>query len=543
MSAAHANHPTDPVSSTIVPMKSGSPVQLAINTHLFAINDLSDYSFTLTHSGPVESEVRTGILQSDNLDPLEVSFRPRNVPNTSLIKCSFVNLSLKEKKSLSAYVALFEGTSRKGDELEGMSYDEIAGAKSSKVKTESKNKSKKSGRAAKVFTVLGLMVALLVVGGITIAGVVKSKGSIPLSNSTLVGNYLAVESLSPGMIQELSVSADQEVEKGQILFYVKANEDTSDAIDRGHLISELEAEIEVYQTHIAKAEKELELSLAAMETDFEAQANLLGQATEAVEACEQHEKNLRDLLEEGIIGAPRVDEARVKTAQARLELETRMNEQRQLGDKLQAAREGRFTLDEQSSGQLQKHQLELGLAEVRKEALVRRQRDEQPAIPVRSPISGKISTIYQEAGTFVKAGETVVGLTRNDHHWVVGHVLAQDAPKVKPGLEVTVRVPSMKKTYTGYVTGVGHRSVYSQGEWSSDFRTSVPSATPIKVDVPELGELPSGLRMEMTVKLDDVWPWQAWYERQMKKLNPEDPEPSGPQRSVDGPALVKTSTN
>ena len=99
----------------------------------------------------------------------------------------------------------------------------------------------------------------------------------------------------------------------------------------------------------------------------------------------------------------------------------------------------------------------------------------------------------------------------------------------------------MKKTYTGYVTGVGHRAVYSQGDYSSDFRTAVPSATPIKVDVPELGDLPSGLRMEMTVKLDDVWPWQSWYEKQMDKLHPEEPK-SAPEKSADRARSCKATS-
>ena len=86
------------------------------------------------------------------------------------------------------------------------------------------------------------------------------------------------------------------------------------------------------------------MSLANMEDDYTSAFQLSWtQATEAVEACEKHEENLTGLLLEGIIGAPRVDEARVKTAQARLELDTRVNEQRQLGKRLEAARAGRFT--------------------------------------------------------------------------------------------------------------------------------------------------------------------------------------------------------
>ena len=69
------------------------------------------------------------------------------------------------------------------------------------------------------------------------------------------------------------------------------------------------------------------------------------------------------------------------------------------------------------------------------------------------------------------------------------------------------------------MSGIGHRSVYSQGEWSSDFRSAVVSATPIKVNIPGVKNLPYGLRIEMSVKLEDFWPWQSWW-----KERHEDPD-------------------
>ncbi len=527
MSIALAKHPSNPKSSTNTGRdKPSSPVRLAIPNHTFEVQELTGFSFSLFCPGDAAPEVRKGVLEAEGLEPLDILFRPRNIPGTQQIRCSFIDVSTQDRKKLDKFVALFDGSNSSGDELEEMSYDEIAGAKSKPSKGDEKVKSAKGVRSAQIATVFGVMAAILVVGAIIIWGIVKSKGSIPLSHSSLVGNYLAVESLSPGVIERMNVSADETVEKGQILFYVEASEDVREVQDRVHEVQELESQIEVYRFHVAQAEEELQSSLITMEADFRAFEPLLKQASLAVKACEKHEKNLRGLLREGIIGAPRVDEATVKTAEARLELETHINEQRQLRERLEAAREGRFTQNESSKNQLQTNQLALGLAEVRLETLLKRQKGLDSLIPVRAPMAGKVSTVYQVAGTYVKAGDTVVGLTRNDEPWAIGHILAKDAPKVKPGLTVTVKVPSMKKTFTGYISGVGHRSVYSKGEWSSDFRTSVPSSTPIKVSVPELKDLPSGLRMKMTVKLDDVWPWQSWYDRTFKKSDLESPSPA-----------------
>lgn len=517
MSLPHASSPNPEVepASVIIPTNSKQLVKLSVNEHIFTIDNLTGFSFTVHFPGKADPEVIKGTLQAEGLEDLDILFRPRNIPNSGILKCTFADLSLESKAHLEKFIHFFEGSVRKGDELEGMSYDQIAGSKK-KARTSSKAKSaKEGGRAAKVATVLGVMAAVVLAGAIFVGGIIKSKGSIPLSNSTLVGNYLAVESLSPGVVTNLTVRPNERVEQGQVLFYVSGREDLLHSKELAHQVSELNAEIKVYEQHISTAKKEIARSLQTMEANYKALASLMAQATEAVEACEKHEMNLQGLMEEGIIGAPRVDEARVQTTQARLELETRLNEQRQLGESLKAAREGRFTENDQAKGELQNSQLALGLAKVKRDSLLARQEGMQSKVPVQAPIGGIVSTIYQEPGTFVKAGETVIAITRQDSNWAIGHVLAADAPKMRHGLEVKVRVPSIKKNFTGYVTGVGHRALYSQGGWSSDFRTAVPSATPVKVDVPELVDLPSGLRMEMTVKLDDVWPWQAWYREKM----------------------------
>lgn len=517
MSPPLANSPAPEIEPefVIIPANSDQLVELVIDEHTFQVKDLTAFSFTVNYDGMADPEVLGGTLQAEGLEPLDVLFRPRNIPNSEVLKCTFVDLSLEDKVRLERFIQFFEGSDRKGDELEGMSYDQIAGSKKTPKKASKGKSAKDGGRAAKVATVLGIMAAVVLIGAIFVGGIIKSKGSIPLSNSTLMGNYLAVESVSPGVVTSLNVSPNERVEQGQVLFYVKGREDLLHSQELAHLAAELDAEIEVYERHITAAKEEIERSLETMEANYEALASLMAQATEAVEACEKHEGNLRGLLDEGIIGAPRVDEARVQTAQARLELETRLNEQRQLGEALKSAREGRFTQNEQAKSELLSNQLALGLAQVKRNSMVARLEEMQAKVPVLAPIGGIVSTIYQETGTFVKAGEAVVAITRQDNNWAVGHVLAADAPKMRHGLEVKVRVPSIKKTYTGYVTGVGHRALYSNGEWSSDFRTAVPSATPVKVDVPALADLPSGLRMEMTVKLDDVWPWQAWYREKM----------------------------
>ena len=510
-----------------------TPVQLVSCGNTFNIHELSEFSFIFFHKGTVTSDIQNGVLHGQGLEPLSIRFRPRNERDRQAIKCSFVDLSLKEKKGLAAFTALSEGSNQTRDQLEGMSYEEIAGAKSASPKKLPAEKNSRNGRSGKIVAVLLAMVAILIVGTIIVTGIVKSKGSIPLVNSTLVGNYFAVESLSAGVVEQFNVAVNEEVVKGQVLFYVEAKEDLRDAQERGHELSELDAQIKVYEDHVAQAESDFQNSTKSMAADYDAMEALINQASVAVKFAQDHEDKLRDLMEKDIIGVARFNEAAIQTAQARLELETFTTQRRRLHEKLTAAREDHYIVNDQTQIQRLQSELALGLAKAKREALLARQNDYNSQIPVHAPISGTVSTIYQESGTYVKAGETVIAITRNDNTWAIGHVLAKDAPKVKPGQTVAVRIPSMKATYTGTISGVGHRSVYSQGEWSSDFRTSVPSSTPIKVDIPEIENLPSGLRMEMTVKLDDIWPWQSWLD---EKLDDEDvPKAEG------DPALVAAS--
>ena len=96
----------------------------------------------------------------------------------------------------------------------------------------------------------------------------------------------------------------------------------------------------------------------------------------------------------------------------------------------------------------------------------------------------------------------------NDGGWASGHVPADQATKIKPGQIVELKVPSLDMTLQGRVAAVGHRAVYGKGGYLNDFRSPMPNDVPIKVEIDDLaGEVPSGLRLNMTVQLESNWGW------------------------------------
>ena len=434
----------------IAPATDPSPfVTLLIGDKSFRVEELNEFSFKVILPGPNSYDIHEGTfegaLQCPGNDPLNIQFRPRGSEGSDKVTCSFIDLSLADRKKLMSYLSYSEGQSRKGDELEQLSYDEIAGAKSSAKKAPKANKPPGSGRLTKIVSTLGAMLVVLMIATVVIIGIVKSKGSVPLANSTLVGNYLAVDSIANGVVSGMEIAPGKEVEAGELLFYIEAQDDVRLAQERVYELSELEAQIRLYKSHIKQAESDLSDAALSMAVEYDSVQGLVTQAMQAVKVSQAHEDKLRQLMLEKVIGDPLVVEAEVKTSQARLQLETYRNEKRRLHEKLIAAQNGRFTSSESQAAQRRNNLLELGLATARRDALLTRQSEFESKIPIYAPISGRVSTVYQGSGSYVKAGDSVVALTRSDHNWAVGHVLAKEAPKVKPGQEVTVRVPSMNK--------------------------------------------------------------------------------------------------
>ena len=107
---------------------------------------------------------------------------------------------------------------------------------------------------------------------------------------------------------------------------------------------------------------------------------------------------------------------------------------------------------------------------------------------------------YRQQGQFVKVADELIGLSHPGETWAAGQVTASQASRVLPGQPVKIRIPAMKLSIDGTVMSVGHRAMYSKGNYNAEFRGTTATDVPIKVHIQDLPEnIPSGLRLNMAI--------------------------------------------
>jgi len=121
-------------------------------------------------------------------------------------------------------------------------------------------------------------------------------------------------------------------------------------------------------------------------------------------------------------------------------------------------------------------------------------------LDVFAPRDGVVYASYRQKGEFIRVADELINLSYPGESWAAGQVTSSQAPRVLPGQPVKIRLPSMKMTIEGTVLAVGHRAMYSKGNYSADFRGANATDVPVKVHIKDLPEgIPAGLRLEMAI--------------------------------------------
>jgi len=133
-------------------------------------------------------------------------------------------------------------------------------------------------------------------------------------------------------------------------------------------------------------------------------------------------------------------------------------------------------------------------------------------LDIVAPRDGKIYANYRQVGEYLKPAEEALAISFAGRTWAMGQISASQVSKVRPGQMVHVKIPSLDIRTTGTVAAVGHRAVYAKGGYTADFRSGVATDVPIKVTLDELpANVPSGIRLDMVVKLELGIPWLDEY--------------------------------
>ena len=154
-------------------------------------------------------------------DAIDLQFRIRQKNGEECI-CTFFDLSLTKREAIERYVRSKTHQTVADATLEGLSYDDLAKGLPAAEDPQPENqqvvaaKGPMNKRLIKSIVTLGMFFALLAMA-ILVVMFLRSRSSLGVDNSALVGNYLPVNARVEGEIVEVLVKEGQRVQRGDVL--------------------------------------------------------------------------------------------------------------------------------------------------------------------------------------------------------------------------------------------------------------------------------------------------------------------------------------
>lgn len=452
-------------------------------------------------------------------ESIQFDFRIRRIEGDS-VRCGFYDLPIKLRETvISLRDQAQSGTS---DELHALTYDELAKGNTSKTSTsKTSNKPattahpKSASTLKKAIAMIVLLAAMAAIIGWVVI-VVQSRSTVSVSNSVLVGNYQPVNTPLEGKLLEVLVEVGDHVVEGQPLAILSNDEPGNELILVEAQLKRAKGELAAYQVQSEKILTLMGYATAKAKRDLAvAEAELVGGKAK-LDAANAQMNRLQPLAAKGNIGLFEIEEAKAIVA----ECEANLIRQQALIETFRlsqtAAAKNVFVGASGVSDPLAEVTTKIALAKAAlAEASQLRDHLSQQCKPTEltAPRSGVVYAIYKRPGEFLKSAEQAVAISLNKAGWATGHIAPELASSVRPGQPVEIEIPSMGIETTGKVTGVGHRSVYGRGGYNAEFR-GVTLSVPIRVELDDIDQnVPSGLRLNMTVRLrDNLAEMRKWFQ-------------------------------
>ena len=490
-----------------------------------SISGLTEFGFTAVPKIQlVDGETNSrGTLQIGE-DRLEVEFRIRKAVDDQST-CSFYGLSLDTTGQISSYLKN-RHRHRHGGGLEERTYDELASGL-----TETGGATAASTTVGNAGSVVGagdaeprrhiktfaLMLMMLVGLGLIVVALVfmRSKSTLSVENSALVGNCLRVNSRVEGEIVEVLFREGDEVRKGDVLIRLSNPELESE-------IELLSVQCETAKAKVVALKKQKDafsdkLKFAAKKLDLERKVAMseMKAAQKAAKSAKLAAERLRPYVSSGSVTQLELDEVESMLLAEESGLIAKENLVRQIDFAIDAAGNNILILGDRVDDALGRIEAELAVAEaeaVELEQTCAIAEAREKELEIVAPRDGTIYVNYRQKGEFIKIADELVGISYPGETWAAGLVNTWQASRVLPGQPVKITVPSLKQSLDGVVMAVGHRAMYSKGHYSAEFRGATATDVPVKVYIEDLPEdIPSGIRLQMAIKtgygikwLDDV---------------------------------------
>ena len=496
-----------------------SAVQFEVGFQTFEVSELTQYGFLIDSELPEEDSghiyhgqlLATG--KNPNADLQEMEFRVRK-RGEKTAKCTFCNLTLKQKTSLLNLLDTISRPEGESDSLADMSYDQLASGEATSANADS-NAGKAENpvgpkKSVKTFAVLALGLGMLAIVGIA-AAFMQMQYSLSVTNAALVGNYLPINTRIDGEIAKVFFAEGEEVKQGDLLLQM-----SNPVIESAAALCQ--AELEAAQDEVVAYEQQLKDFQAKLDVASERFLLQLGSTRAELIQTEQNLKiasaevqRITPFVDTGAVTLVEFEQAQsaelafqaereAKRAQIKaVELSQRATKQNILimGDRIDDPRSKIFA------------DLKIAQAEVKRlQVQLLYTKKETKQLDIVAPRDGTIYANYRQAGEYLKPADEALALSFPGPTWAMGQISASQVSKVRPGQVVRVVIPSLKMKTRGIVSAIGHRALYAKGGYTAEFRSGVATDVPIKVTLDDLPTgIPSGTRLDMVVKLEMGIPW------------------------------------
>ena len=517
---------------------SSSKASIEIENISYQLVSIDEYNFTAEIDLPVG--VRSHGVLTLGTDNLAVAFRVRETKD-GIAKCSFANLSLANTATINNYLrkrqrGFIENT------LESRSYDELAqgllgdmpmfkeqASNSETLHTESASTTNEIGSQATsklpntpkpqshssdanqksvarsgVRSMAMLLMTFAMVGlGILAIYFLRSRSTISIANSALVGNYLPVNVKAEGEVIDLFVGEGDVVKAGDVLMQLKNPEMQSERAQCAARLATAKSKVATLKKQLATTKKRVKIAGKKLALDLTVAKSEMESADKLLEVAKINFERLKRALESGAVTENEFELVRQELLAAESNKTVAANAAKQIEFAQRSLKDNVLILGDRFDDEIGRLVAELEIAEAEREEFQKTLNivnEQFQNLDVIAPRDGSVYVVYRQVGEFVKVADEMIGLSYEGKVWAAGQVGVGQSRRVRCGQPVVVTAPALGKKFDGVVSAVGHRAMYSAGRYSADFRVATATDVPVKVIIQDLPDnVPSGTRLEMTI--------------------------------------------
>jgi len=489
----------------------GLVVHLEVAFQSYDVRQLTQYGFFTESTLPEEDSghIFQGKLISSGEALMEIEFRVRR-REEGFTKCTFCNLSLEHKKTLLQLLDTMRRPHGEENALAGLSYDQLASGSGTASDKNAQEKPAGAKKSAKTMVVLALGLGMLGIVVLSV-GFMHMQYSLSVTNAALVGNYLPINTKIDGEIAQVLFTEGDEVRQGDVLLRLSNPIVESVAALRQAELEAAHTEVAAYEQQLKDFQTKLEVVSQKLSLQLKTAKAELRQAKQNLNIASAEVDRFAPFVKTGAITQVEFDQARSGKLAFQAQCEAKQAQILSVELSQLAMKHSILVMGDRIDNPRSKLLADLKIAEAEVKRLqveVHYAKQQEKQLEILAPRDGAVYASYRQVGEYLKPADEALALSTLGRTWAMGQISASQVSKVRPGQVVRVVIPALDIKTTGVVSSVGHRAVYAKGGYNADFRSGVATDVPIKVALDALpAGVPSGIRLDMTVKLELGIPW------------------------------------